>query len=145
MRRAAGRRAAGRRVILVDSSVWVDFFRGNATPQTDRLNELLLTDLVAIGDLILTEVLQGFTSDEVFRTARRMLSHLDLVVIGGPDVMIQAASNFRTLRARGVTVRKTIDTLIATRCIVSDLELLHADRDFDAFATYLGLRVVHCG
>ncbi|MBB5208045.1 type II toxin-antitoxin system VapC family toxin [Chiayiivirga flava] len=132
-------------MILVDSSVWVDFFRGNATPQTDRLNELLLTDLVAIGDLILTEVLQGFTSDEVFRTARRMLSHLDLVVIGGPDVMIQAASNFRTLRARGVTVRKTIDTLIATRCIVSDLELLHADRDFDAFATYLGLRVVHCG
>lgn len=132
-------------MILVDSSVWVDFFRGNATPQTERLNALFLTDLVAIGDLMMTEVLQGFTSDQAFRTARRMLSHLDLVVIGGPDVMIQAARNFRTLRARGVTVRKTIDTLIATRCIVSDIQLLHADRDFDAFATCLGLRVVDCG
>ena len=116
-------------MILVDSSVWVDFFRGNATPQTERLNELFLTDLVAVGDLILTEVLQGFASDEAFRTARRMLSHLDLVVIGGSDVMIEAANNVRTLRTRGITVRKTIDTLIATRCIVSGIPLLHADRD----------------
>lgn len=127
-------------MILVDSSVWIDFFRGNTTPQTDALDRLLLTDLLAIGDLILVEVLQGFASENDFRSAQRMLGHLDLVVIGGTDVMIEAARNFRILRARGITVRKTIDTLIATRCIVDDLVLLHDDRDFDAFATHLGLR-----
>lgn len=127
-------------MILVDSNVWIDFFRGNTTPQTDALDRLLLTDLLAIGDLILVEVLQGFASENDFRSAQRMLGHLDLVVIGGTDVMIEAARNFRTLRARGITVRKTIDTLIATRCIVDDLVLLHDDRDFDAFATHLGLR-----
>lgn len=127
-------------MILVDSSVWIDFFRGNATPQAEALDRLLLTDLLAVGDLILVEVLQGFASVHDFRSAQRMLGHLDLVVIGGTDVMIEAARNFRTLRARGITVRKTIDMLIATRCIVDDLVLLHDDRDFDAFAMHLGLR-----
>ena len=129
-------------MILVDSSVWIDFFRGRDTPQTERLHSLLLTDKIAIGDLIMAEVLQGFVSDHDFRSAQRMLGHLDLVVIGGADVMIEAAKNFRVLRAHGVTVRKTIDTLIATRCIVDDLQLLHSDRDFDAFAEHLGLRVI---
>lgn len=129
-------------MILVDSSVWIDFFRGRDTPQTDTLHALLLTDTIAIGDLIMAEVLQGFVSDQDFRSAQRMLGHLDLVVIGGADVMVEAARNFRALRAHGVTVRKTIDTLIATRCIVDDIALLHADRDFDAFETHLGLRVV---
>lgn len=129
-------------MILVDSSVWIDFFRGTTTPATDALNGLLLTDKLAIGDLILTEVLQGFASERDFLTAQRMLGSLDLVVIGGADVMIVAARNYRLLRERGITVRKTIDTLIATRCLVDDLVLLHDDRDFDAFAQHLGLRTV---
>lgn len=132
-------------MILVDSSVWIDFFNGRLTLQTSMLDQLLLTDMVAVGDLMVTEVLQGFASDQDFRRAKRMLGHLDLVVIGGADVMVEAANHFRTLRAHGITVRKTIDTLIATRCIVDDIPLLHADRDFDAFALHLGLRVIDCG
>lgn len=129
-------------MILVDSSVWIDFFRGTATPQTECLDRVLGQEPVAIGDLMMTEVLQGFSSNRDFNTALRSLSALDLVVIGGPDVMVEAARNFRTLRARGLTVRKTIDTLIATRCIVSDHRLLYSDRDFDPFVDHLGLQKV---
>jgi predicted nucleic acid-binding protein len=128
-------------LILVDSSVWVDYFRGNDTPQTDRLDLLLGREPLAIGDLILAEVLQGFDSDRDFRRARRVLTSLLVVDLGGLEIAIQAAENFRILRRRGVTIRKTIDTIIATRCIESGYELLHSDRDFDPFAAYLGLRV----
>ena len=126
-------------MILVDSSVWIDFFRGTVTPQVDVLDRLLGEELVAIGDLMMTEVLQGFASERDFNTARRMLGALDLVEIGGRDVMIEAARYFRDLRGRGITIRKTIDTLIATRCIVSGYRLLYSDRDFDPFVTHLGL------
>lgn len=126
-------------MILVDSSVWIDFFRGTVTPQVDALDRLLGEELVAIGDLMMTEVLQGFASERDFNKARRMLGALDLVEIGGRDVMIEAARYFRDLRARGITIRKTIDTLIATRCIVSGYRLLYSDRDFDPFVTHLGL------
>jgi len=128
-------------LILVDSSVWVDYFRGNNTPQTDRLDLLLGREPLAIGDLILAEVLQGFDSDRDFRQARRVLTSLLVVDLGGVEIAIQAAKNFRILRRRGVTIRKTIDTIIATRCIESGYELLYSDRDFDPFAQYLGLRV----
>jgi len=129
-------------VILVDSSVWIDYFRGQRTAQTDRLERLLGVESLAIGDLILTEVLQGFSSDRDFNTVKMLLSTLPIVHIGGSELAVQAARNFRTLRALGITVRKTIDTLIATRCIESDYLLLHNDRDFDAFQAHLGLRVV---
>ena len=129
-------------MILVDSSVWIDYFRGVITPQTEKLDRLLGHELLAIGDLILTEVLQGFASDRDFEAARRMLTSLVLVELGGKDIAIQAAKNFRALRKLGVTVRKTIDTVIATRCIESGYDLLHSDHDFDAFAKHLGLRVV---
>jgi hypothetical protein len=127
-------------MILVDSSVWIDYFRGTATPQTDRLDSLLGTEPVAIGDLILTEVLQGFASDRDFNQARKLLTSLAVVDLGGRDIAIQAARHFRALRALGVTVRKTIDTVIATRCIESRLALLYSDRDFDPFVEHLGLR-----
>ncbi|KPH85614.1 twitching motility protein PilT (plasmid) [Komagataeibacter intermedius AF2] len=126
-------------MILVDSSVWIDFFRGTVTPQVDVLDRLLGEEPVAIGDLMMTEVLQGFASERDFNKARRMLGALDLVEIGGRDVMIEAARYFRDLRGRGITIRKTIDTLIATRCIVSGYRLLYSDRDFDPFVTHLGL------
>ncbi|MCE2580819.1 PIN domain nuclease [Komagataeibacter sp. FNDCR1] len=126
-------------MILVDSSVWIDFFRGTVTPQVDVLDRLLGEEPVAIGDLMMTEVLQGFASERDFNKARRMLGALDLVEIGGRDVMIEAARYFRDLRTRGITIRKTIDTLIATRCIVSGYQLLYSDRDFDPFVEHLGL------
>ncbi|OYY74232.1 MAG: VapC toxin family PIN domain ribonuclease [Gammaproteobacteria bacterium 28-57-27] len=127
-------------MILVDSSVWIDFFRGTSTPQTERLDSLLGIEPLAIGDLILTEVLQGFNSERDFNQARKLLATLDMLHVGGADVAVQAARNFRTLRQRGITIRKTIDTLIATRCIESDLALLYSDRDFDPFVEHLGLR-----
>ena len=129
-------------MILVDSSVWIDYFQGAITPQTEELDGLLGSEPVAIGDLILTEVLQGFAGERDFHTARRVLESLTVVELCGPAIAIQAAKNFRILRKLGVTVRKTIDTVIATRCIESGYRLLHNDRDFDAFAKHLGLQVV---
>lgn len=131
-------------MILVDSSVWINYLRGTPTPQTDTLDALLGVTPLAIGDLILTEVLQGCATDREFNDVRRALESLDLVVLGGRDIAIEAARNYRRLRALGVTVRKTIDTIIATRCIVSNYELLHSDRDFAPFALHLGLRCVAC-
>lgn len=127
-------------MILVDSSVWIDYFRGQATPQTDRLDALLATDLLAIGDLMLVEVLQGFTNESDFNRARHFFSKLHQVQISGTEIAVQAARNFRVLRGLGITVRKTIDMLIATYCIENDLALLHSDRDFDAFSKHLSLK-----
>ena len=127
-------------MILVDSSVWIDYFRGTATPQAEKLESLLGTEPIATGDLILTEVLQGFVSDRDFNRAKKLLTALVIVELAGKDIAIQAARNFRALRALGVSVRKTIDTVIATRCIESGLPLLYSDRDFDPFVRHLGLR-----
>jgi predicted nucleic acid-binding protein len=127
-------------VILVDSSVWIDYFRGSSTPETEKLDSLLGTEPVATGDLILAEVLQGFVADRDSNQARKLMMSLVVVDIGGREVAIQAAKNFRALRALGVTVRKTIDTIIATRCIESRFSLLYSDRDFDPFVIHLGLR-----
>lgn len=129
-------------MILVDSSVWIDYFNGTVTPQTEKLNGLLGSELVAVGDLILTEVLQGFADESDFNRARKTLTTLTVVELGGRDIAIQAARNYRRLRKLGTTVRKTIDTIIATRCIEDGYDLLHGDRDFDPFVEHLGLRVV---
>jgi predicted nucleic acid-binding protein len=128
-------------LILVDSSVWIEYFKGTITTQTEMLDGLLGQQPMAIGDLILTEVLQGFNRDRDVNHARKMLTSLMVVELGSQEIAIQAAKNFRALRKLGVTVRKTINTVIATRCIESGYELLHNDRDFDPFAKYLGLRV----
>jgi predicted nucleic acid-binding protein len=129
-------------LILVDSSVWIDYFQGASTPQTEVLDRLLGVEEVAIGDLILAEVLQGFVHERDFRRAQQMLAALTPVELGGAAMALQAARNHRTLRRSGVTVRKTIDTFIATWCIATGTPLLHNDRDFDAFARHLGLLVV---
>jgi len=129
-------------LILVDSSVWIDYFKRTITAQTEKLDKLLGHEPLAIGDLILTEVLQGFADERDFNEARRMLTSLIVVELGGQKIAIQAARNSRALRNLGVTVRKTIDTVIATRCIESGYQLLHNDRDFEPFAEHLGLRVV---
>lgn len=124
---------------MVDSSVWIDYFRGTPTPQTDRLDALLGTEPIVMGDLILAEVLQGFASERDFNQALKLMTALVVVNLAGRDIAIQAARNFRHLRAQGVTVRKTIDTVIATYCIENELPLLFSDRDFDPFVDHLGL------
>ena len=129
-------------MILVDSSVWIDFFRGTQTLASEKLDRILDTERLFVGDLIVTEVLQGFKSDADFKAAKKTLESFTMIQIGGEDIAVQAAQNFRSLRARGLTVRKTIDTLIATRCIQNGLRLLHSDRDFDHFSAHLGLKVV---
>jgi predicted nucleic acid-binding protein len=131
-------------LILVDLSVWFDSFKFNGvdTPQTNRLDERLDSEPIAIGDLMLTEVLQGFRKDSDLERARDVLTSLEVVDIADWKTSIQAAKHFRALRKLGVTVRKTIDTLIATQCIESGSRLLHRGRDFEAFEKYLGLRSV---
>jgi predicted nucleic acid-binding protein len=126
-------------MILVDSSIWIDYFRGAATPEVNLLDRLLDTDELAVGDLILAEVLRGFTSDVEFAKARQIMTLPAFIEIGGLEVALQAAENFRALRHRGITVRKTVDTLIATRCIIENIPLLYSDRDFDPFVEHLGL------
>lgn len=129
-------------MILVDSSVWIDYFRGDSSWQTERLHDLLGDPQLLIGDLILTEVMQGFSRQRQVEYALDHFDALRFVAIGGRAVALQAASNCRFLRTRGFTIRKTIDTLIATRCILGNIQLLHNDRDFDPFEDHLGLRVI---
>ena len=126
-------------MILVDSSVWIDVFRGVATAEVERLDALLGVEPLAVGDLILAKVLQGFDRDRDFDRALAAFGALETVEIAGPRIAVLAARKLRRLRARGVTVRKTIDTLIATRCIEDGLTLLYSDRDFDRFVQHLGL------
>jgi predicted nucleic acid-binding protein len=131
-------------VILVDSSVWIDFFRNQPTAQAEWLDKNLGVESLIVGDLILAEVLRGFKDDRGFNEARRLLGRLRQVSLGGEELAVEAARNFRKLRSRGVTVRGTIDVIIATRCLVDGYRLLHSDRDFDAFEAQLGLQVVVC-
>lgn len=122
--------------------MWIDYFKGTITAQTEKLDSLPGHELLATGDLILTEVLQGFDSERDFNQARKMLTSLQVVELGGLEIAVQAARNFRRLRNLGVTVRKIIDTVIATRCIESGYRLLYSDKDFDPFVRYLGLQTV---
>jgi predicted nucleic acid-binding protein len=127
-------------VIIVDSSVWIDYFNGVTNTQTDYLDGLLGKDPIGLGDLVLIEVLQGFRRDRDYRIAREMLTSLRVFTLGGQEIALQSAHNFRLLRKKGVTVRKTIDVLIATFCIDKDIPLLHSDKDFEPFHQYLKLR-----
>ena len=128
-------------MILVDSSVWIDYFNGKRSWQTDLLDNYLSDVPIIMGDLILTEVLQGFKSDKDFKTAKSFLSLLPFRQMGGYNVAIQSAQNYRRLRKAGITVRKTIDVIIATFCIIYGLTLLHDDRDFDPIASYFPLKM----
>jgi predicted nucleic acid-binding protein len=127
-------------MILVDSSVWIDYFNGKQSWQTDLLDHMLSNVPIIMGDLILTEVLQGFKSDKDYKTAKNYLDKLPFRQMGGYNVAIQSAQNYRQLRKAGVTVRKTIDMIIATFCIIEGLTLLHDDRDFDPIASHFPLK-----
>jgi len=130
-------------VILVDSSVWIDYFQAADTPQARLLDALLGRVPLAVGDLIAAEVLQGVRDHREFKWVKQVFDSFNHVDLVGYDLAIKASENYRLLRSKGVTVRKTIDTLIATRCIEDGLTLLHADRDFLPFAEHLGLQVAY--
>ena len=127
-------------MIFVDSSVWVDFFNGTVSAETARLDELLASQMVCLGDLVLMEVLQGFRYEKDYQTARELMTGLPVFELGGQERATRAARNFRQLRAKGVTIRKTVDCFIATFCIDHAIPLLHADRDFEPFQRHLGLQ-----
>jgi predicted nucleic acid-binding protein len=126
-------------MIIVDSSVWIDYFNGKDLPEVTKLDELLETELLGIGDLILTEVLQGFRQDSDYRKAKQLLTSLTVFEMLGSEAAINSADNFRALRKKGLTVRKTIDVAIATFCINNGHSLLFSDRDFLPFVEHLGL------
>ena len=129
-------------MILVDSSVWIDYFNGQSTPQVEILDNLLGAQPLAIGDLILAEVLQGFRQDSDYIIAKRLLTSLTVFNLLTSDLAIQSVDNFRVLRKQGITIRKTIDVIIATFCIQENHALLFSDRDFMPFVQHLGLQAV---
>jgi predicted nucleic acid-binding protein len=129
-------------MILVDSSVWIDYFNGQTTWQTNMLDSLLSNVPILMGDLILTEILQGFRYDNDYESAKSYLTILPFHEIGGYQVAVNSAQNYRTLRKKGITVRKTIDIIIGTFCILKDLSLLHDDRDFTPMVDHLSLKVL---
>jgi predicted nucleic acid-binding protein len=128
-------------VILADTSAWIDYFRGVSAPYTDLLDLELARNRIVTGDLIIAEFLQGFRDEREYLEAKRIMDSLEYRDLVGRDIALAASQNYRTLRKAGVTVKKTIDVLIATFCIKNDLELIHNDRDFDAMEEELGLKV----
>ena len=130
-------------MVIVDTTVWVDYFRGTRNPETEWLDQEADKRRLGLTDLILCEVLQGVRSDREFSEVRAELIQFELFENGGVELAIAAARNFRNIRERGLTVRKTIDCLIATFCLTHSHTLLHRDRDFDVFERNLGLAVLH--
>ena len=128
-------------MILVDSSVWIDYFNGNHLWQTDLLDNILSNVPIIMGDLIFTEVLQGFKSNKDYESAKAYLGDLPFRQMGGYNVAVQSAQNYRRLRKAGIIVRKTIDVIIATFCIIEGLTLLHDDHDFNPIASCFPLKV----
>lgn len=129
-------------MIIVDSSVWIDYFNGNVTRETDILDNLLGTQEVAIGDLIVLEVLRGFRSDKDYRIAKNHLTSLVQFNMLDSELALKSSEYYRKLRKKGITVRKTADVIIATFCIESSHALLYSDKDFTPFVDHLGLRSV---
>jgi len=129
-------------MILVDSSVWIDYFNGKDSNETNKLDEILGLEEVAIGDLILTEVLQGFRSDKEYKVAKDILTSLNVYEMLGVELALKSANNFRKLRKQGVTIRKIADVIIATYAIENKIPLLFSDKDFLPFIKYLKLRAV---
>jgi predicted nucleic acid-binding protein len=126
-------------MILVDSSVWIDYFNGVQKPETVKLDSLLGIESIAVGDIILTEVLQGFKSDRDYQIAKDLFTSLTIFELINTQLALQSADNYRYLRKKGITIRKTIDVIIATFCLQNNLPLLFIDRDFIPFVKYLDL------
>ena len=128
-------------MIFLDSTVLIDYFNGTNSLQTEYLESLLGNEIIVIGDYVLAEVLQGFKSDKEFVKAKTILLSFPCYEIAGKEIALKSAKNFRFLREKGVTIRKTIEVIIATFCIENNFTLLHNDRDFNPFEKYLKLKV----
>lgn len=129
-------------MIVVDSSVWIDFFNGKATAPASKLMELMGNEPLLVGDLMLCELLQGARTDEHARALEKQLRRFEIAHMLDANLAVSAAKNYRRLRDKGITVRKTIDLIIGTYCIANHHSLLHADRDFDPMQQHLGMKVV---
>lgn len=127
-------------MVLIDTSVWVDFFNGKISSETEKLDHYLSSTVIIVGDLILAEVLQGFRNDKDYQIAKSLLTELELVQLCNSDLAIKSAQNYRMLRKQGITIRKTIDCLIATYCIETKTPLLFSDRDFVPYIENLRLK-----
>jgi len=130
-------------MVIVDSTVWIDFLAAHASPETLFVKKEFTRRKIGLTDLILCEVLQGLRDEASFERIRLLLTMLPMLDTGGAELAVASARNYRALQAKGITVRKTIDCLIATFCIEQGHALLHRDRDFDPFEVHLGLRVIH--
>jgi predicted nucleic acid-binding protein len=130
-------------MVIVDTTVWIDYLRGTENPETRWLDQELQRQRLGLTDLILCEVLQGIREQSAFTQVRSDLLRFEVFQTGGTELAVAAAQNYRDLRRRGYTVHKTIDCLIATFCLQARHELLHRDHDFDCFEKVLGLRVMH--
>jgi predicted nucleic acid-binding protein len=128
---------------IVETTVWIDYFANRSNPWTDWLEQHIGTEELGLTDLIFCEVLQGFGDEKKFRAIERRLSDLSIFPTGGREMALDAAKNYRLLRSKGLTVRKTIDCFIATFCIAEGYPLLHHDRDYTPFENHLGLQVIH--
>ena len=126
-------------MILVDTSVWIDYFNGKEDIHTEILDSSIVDGTVAIGDIIFLEILQGFRNDKDYQQVRSRLATLDQYELFGNDMVYRCADNYRTLRKKGITIRATTDVIIATYCIKHKLPLLFIDRDFSPFVNHLGL------
>ena len=128
-------------MIVADTSAWIDYFNGVDAPHVDILDYELLHNRIVIGDLIIAELLQGFREDKQYKIAKKLIDNLEYHDFGGKEIAYKAADNFRKLRKKGITIRKTIDILIGTFCIENDFELIHNDKDFEVLEKYLGLKI----
>ncbi|WP_313522741.1 PIN domain nuclease [Shinella sp.] len=128
-------------MIVVDSSVWIAALRGIDTPQSMQLKTIPKARNILLGDIVLLEILQGAQNDGNAANLQKRLAPFQVVPMLSPDIAIKAAENFRRLRAKGITIRKTADLIIGTYCMEHGHSLLHADRDFDPMAEHLGLRI----
>jgi len=128
-------------MIVADTSAWIDYFNGVLAPHTDRLDSDLETHIIIIGDLIIAELLQGFKTDKEYNTAKKIIEKFEYRDFVGKEIAMKTANNYRYLRKNGITVRKTIDVIIATFCIENEYQLIHNDKDFDPLEEHLGLKV----
>ncbi|HEX8815209.1 MAG TPA: PIN domain nuclease [Terriglobales bacterium] len=130
-------------MVIIDATVWIDYLRGEDNAATGWLERQLTLQRLGLTDLTLREVLQGIRYEGEFSSVRDDLLRFHLFSTGGAELAVAAARNYRDLRKRGHTVRKTIDCIVATFCIEAGHKLLHRDRDFDPFERVLGLHVIH--
>ena len=130
-------------MVIVDTTVWIDYLGGTTNPHASWLNRELTRQRLGLTDLILGEVLKGIRDDAVFTQVHRGLRRFQVFSTGGVDLAVASAQNYRALRKRGITIRKTIDCLIATFCLDSGHSLLHRDQDYDPFEAHFGLQVIH--